>query len=176
MSGYSAGAKRRQKGSGRGLRGEAALMREFELKVEIKEPIALVFAYLTDPEQLPIWSAQVGEARVMGGGGLKVGSQLCYRGKFLGRFYEVTASCTKHQPNSRFATRTSSGPFHLWVDSRLTETDHGTLLRTRYRGESLGFFKLSEELVVRLTRRQFQTNLEALKELLEADPAEARGS
>jgi hypothetical protein len=43
----------------------------------------------------------------------------------------------------------------------------GTRLTIHCRGESHGFFKLAEPLVVRLTRRQSQTAAENLKALLE---------
>jgi hypothetical protein len=43
----------------------------------------------------------------------------------------------------------------------------GTQVTSLYRGESRGFFKLAEPLVVRLTRKHFETAAENLRTLLE---------
>jgi hypothetical protein len=45
--------------------------------------------------------------------------------------------------------------------------DTGTTLTIHCRGESRGFFKLAEPLVVRLTKRQVETGVGNLKALLE---------
>jgi hypothetical protein len=45
-----------------------------------------------------------------------------------------------------------------------------------YRGESRGFFKLAEPLVVRLTRKQFETAAENLSTLLEDQALSPQGS
>jgi len=62
-----------------------------------------------------------------------------------------------------------SGPFLLEIESTLEAVDGGTKLTNRYRGESQGFFKLAEPVVIRLTRRQFEAACENFKELLEGD-------
>ena len=43
----------------------------------------------------------------------------------------------------------------------------GTQVTSLYRGESRGFFKLAEPLVVRLTRKRFETAADNLRALLE---------
>jgi hypothetical protein len=43
----------------------------------------------------------------------------------------------------------------------------GTQVTSFYRGESRGFFKLAEPLVVRLTRKHFETAADNLRALLE---------
>jgi hypothetical protein len=62
---------------------------------------------------------------------------------------------------------TTGGPYFLEVDQRLEPDGAGTKLTVHCRGESRGFFKLAEPLVIRLTRRQFDTGAGNLKTLLE---------
>jgi len=141
---------------------------EFETVTEIERPPAEVFAALVDFDRAPVWNPGVSEARAADGP-FGVGSTIVYVGRFLGRGYESTSRCTEHVPDRRFASESISGPFHLEVDYSLDEVEGGTRLTGRYRGESRGFFKLAEPLVVRLTRRHFETAAANLKELLEAD-------
>ena len=44
----------------------------------------------------------------------------------------------------------------------------GTRLTTTVRGESKGFFKVAEPIIVRVTKKQFETAAETLKAMLEA--------
>ena len=143
-------------------------MNEFETVTEIGCSPAQVFAALVDFDRAPLWNPGVSEARA-GAGTLGVGTTLVYVGRFLGRDYESTSRCTEYDVDRRFATESISGPFHLEIDYTLEEVSGGTRLSGAYRGESRGFFKLAEPLVVRLTKRHFETAAANLKELLEAD-------
>jgi uncharacterized protein YndB with AHSA1/START domain len=150
-------------------RKEETEMEEFETLTEIKRPAADVFAALVDFDKAPTWNPGVSEVRCPAEGPFGVGSTLVYVGRFLGRHYESTSECTEYVPGARFASKSISGPFHLEVDYTLEEVEGATRLSGFYRGESRGFFKLAEPLVVRLTKRHFETANENLKELLEAE-------
>lgn len=98
-----------------------------------------------------------------------MGTTLLFVGKFLGRRFESVSQWTEYMPNERFSTKTISGPFHLEIENTLSSVDGGTRLATIYRGESRGFFKLAEPVIVRLTKKQFETATENLRALLEAE-------
>src|SRR5579862_719649 len=117
-------------------------MNEFEIVTEIKRPPAEVFAALLAFDKVPTWNPGVSEARP-GQGAFGVGSTVVYVGRFLGRAYESTSQCTDYVPARRFASKSTSGPFHLEVDYTLAEVEGGTRLTGLYRGESRGFFKLA---------------------------------
>ena len=102
-------------------------------------------------------------------GPLGVGSTVVYVGKFLGRSYESPSKYTEYVANERLVSMTTAGPFHLEVENALDSVGGGTRLTAVYRGESRGFFKLAEPVVIRLTKKHFETAAENLKELLEAD-------
>jgi hypothetical protein len=144
-------------------------MNEFDIVTVIDRPADEVFAFLVDVDKAAAWNPQVLEARQTSDGPLGVGSSLLYVGKFLGRRFESVSECTEYTPNERFSTKTTSGPFHLEIDNTLSSVDGGTRLATNYRGESRGFFKLAEPVVVRLTKKQFETATENLKALIETE-------
>jgi uncharacterized protein YndB with AHSA1/START domain len=143
-------------------------MNEFEIVVVIDRPVADVFAALVDVERTPDWNPGVTEVRRSGDGPVEVGSTTVYVGKFLGRNFESPSTCTDYVAGEKFSSKSASGPFDLEVANHLESVDEGTKLTTVYRGESKGFFKLAEPVVVRLAKKQFETATENLKALLEA--------
>jgi carbon monoxide dehydrogenase subunit G len=144
-------------------------MNEFDIVTVINRPADKVFAYLVDFEKASLWNPGLKEARKTSDGPLGVGSTILYVGKFLGRGIGSVVECTGFVANEKFATKSISGPFYLEVDHRLQEVDGGTRLASVYRGESRGFFKLAEPVIVGLTKKQFEAAAENLKALLEAD-------
>jgi uncharacterized protein YndB with AHSA1/START domain len=144
-------------------------MNEFDVVTVINRPVDQVFAFLVDPGKTSDWTPGLTEARQMSDGPVGVGTTVLFIGKFLGRSFESLSEVTDYVPNEKFSSKTTSGPIHLEVDSTLQPVDGGTRLATVYRGESRGFFKLAEPVIVRLTRKHFETAAENLKALLEAE-------
>ncbi len=144
-------------------------MNEFELSVTIDRPVEDVWAFMQDYSRYPEWTPGLAEARPMSDGPMDVGGELMFTGKFLGRSYENQAECTAFERNSRWVTRTKSGPFYIEYDTRFEPVDGGTRVTTTYRGESRGFFKLAEPAMVRVFRKQCEAANENMKALLEAE-------
>jgi uncharacterized protein YndB with AHSA1/START domain len=142
-------------------------MNEFEITVVIERPVEDVFAVLTDMSKTPAWTPGLTEVRRDGDGPLQAGEAFTFVGSFLGRSYESVAAVTELVANERLASKTTSGPFHLEMDSRLEPVANGTRMATVYRGESHGFFKIAEPIVTRLARKQFETAAINLKALME---------
>jgi len=144
-------------------------MNEFEIVTIIERPVADVFAALQDLDKASQWNPGVTEVRQTSAGPPGVGSTVVYVGSFLGRSYESPSEYTECVADKRIVTKTTSGPFDLEVAIELDRVEAGTKVTASYRGESRGFFKLAEPIVVRLTKRHFETANENLKTLLEAD-------
>jgi uncharacterized protein YndB with AHSA1/START domain len=144
-------------------------MNEFEIVTVIERPVADVFAAFQDLDRAPQWNPGVTEVRRTSPGPLDVGSTVVYVGSFLGRGYESPSEYTECVEHKRIVSKTTSGPFDLEVAIELDPVEAGTRVTATYRGESRGFFKLAEPIVVRLTKRHFETANENLKTLLEAD-------
>ena len=142
-------------------------MNEFTIVTVIGRPVDEVFAVIQDVAKTPVWTPGLSEARITSDGPLEPGSALLYRGTFLGRAYESPAVCTALTENKQFASKSTSGPFHIEIDTTLEPVDGGTQVTSFYRGESRGFFKVAEPILVRLTRKHFETAAENLRTLLE---------
>jgi len=144
-------------------------MNEFEITTVINRPVEEVFAALIDFDKTPRWNPGVAEVRQTSDGPIGVGTTTVWIGHFLGRRYESPSEFTEYVPNQKIVDKTTSGPFQLDVETTLDAVDGGTRLTAHFQGESRGFFKLAEPVVVRLAKKQFETAYENLKELLEAD-------
>jgi carbon monoxide dehydrogenase subunit G len=143
-------------------------MNEFSTVTHIGRPVEDVFAVLTDIPRTPVWTPGMSEARQTSEGPLEPGATLVYAGTYLGRRYESTVVCTDLAANKRFATRTTAGPFDLEVEITLEPSPGGTRVLNTWRGESRGFYKLAEPLVVRLTKKHAEAAFDNLRTLLEA--------
>jgi len=144
-------------------------MNEFEIVTTINRPPAEVFAALQNLEKIPLWNSTLTEVRKTSDGPLGAGSTLVYVGRFLGRSYESPSEYSEFEQDKSFVSKTTSGPFDPEVATSLEALDGATKLTLKARGESRGFFKVAEPIVVRLTRRAFENAYENLKTLLEED-------
>ena len=142
-------------------------MNEFTIVTIIGRPVEDVFAVIRDVDRAPLWMPGLSEARITSDGPLEAGSTMVYQGTFLGRRYDMHAECTGLTENKHFATRTTAGPFYLETDAVLEPVAEGTRVTSTFRGESRGFFKLAEPLVVRLSKRHWETALDNARALLE---------
>jgi ribosome-associated toxin RatA of RatAB toxin-antitoxin module len=142
-------------------------MNEFEVVTVIGRPVEEVFAVVQDVTKAPLWNPGLLEVRRTSEGPLGVGATMIYVGTFLGRRYESPVACTGFAENKQLATATTGGPFYLEVDQTVEPAAAGTRLTIHCRGESRGFFKFAEPMVVQLTKRQVVTAGGNLKTLLE---------
>jgi len=143
-------------------------MNEFALVSVIDRPVSDVFAALQNFDRAPDWNPGLVEVRSNSDAPFGVGSTVVYVGKFLGRSYESPAVCTEYLVDKKLTTKSESGPFLLEVATAVEPSDGGTKVTSTYRGESRGFFRLAEPVVVHLTKRQFELAADNLKALLEA--------
>ena len=144
-------------------------MVRFEFSVDINRPPSEVFAYLTDPAHLPEWQSSALEAHWEGEKG--VGGRIKEVRKFLGRRMESELEVTEYEPANRFDLRVLSGPVPFSVHHTLESRDGGTRLRFVGEGDPGGFFKLAEPIVARTAERQFKSDFETLKDVLEGRAA-----
>lgn len=146
-------------------------MVKFEISVHVNRPVAEVFRYMDDPTKLPEWNSMV-EETTASETPLRVGTRVQSRARFLGRKIESTFEVVEHEPNKRVVQKTDK-PFSFKLTNTFESENGGTKLVGAFEGEPGGFFKLSEPILTRIARKQFQAQLETAKELMEAQvPAE----
>lgn len=148
-------------------------MVRIEVSTEIQRPVAEVFSYVVDPKNLPEWNAIVEESRASETP-VRVGTKITGRARFLGRKIESVNEVTELVQNERFVQKTAK-PFPLTLTNMFATAGAGTKLTTVLEGEPGGFFKIGEPILARIAKKQFQAQLDTLKELLEArSPAEVQ--
>ena len=146
-------------------------MVKFENSTHISRPLAEVFKYMVDPAKLPEWNSIVEEASPSETP-IRVGTRIQQRARFLGRKIDGTFEVTEHELNKRYAFKTEK-PFPFTVTNTFEAEGDGTKVVTAAQGEPGGFFKIGEQILTRIAKKQFQAQLDTAKELLEAQvPAE----
>ncbi len=145
-----------------------------EESAEINRPLQEVFDYVSNPENLPVWSGIVLEVHKESQGELREGDRFTTVAKFLGRRFETPMEVTSHEPPRHHSDRSRGGPFEQEYTYTFEETaDGATRLTQVAQGEPGGFFRLVGPLLEMAGRRQFRADLQTLKDLLEAQEARA---
>jgi hypothetical protein len=86
----------------------------------------------------------------------------------LGRRMESINEVTKYEPNRKYGFKTTSGPIPSELEWTFESVAGGTKVAFAIEAEPGGFFKLATPIIARVARRQFESNLANLKDLLEA--------
>ena len=144
-------------------------MARAEVSTTIKRPVEDVFAVVSDPESSPKWSAGSLEATKTSEGPVGVGTTARAVSKLLGRRIETETEMIEFEPNRRFTTRTKSGPFPIQATVTFEGVDGSTRVNAIIEAEPGGFFKVAEPLLVSIAKRQFQSDFDNLKDLMEAN-------
>ena len=143
-------------------------MATLELSTIINRPVEEVFAFLSNPENGPKWSAGSSEVKITSAGAIGVGTTYRSVRTFLGRRIETEAEFIEFEPNHSFAQKSKSGPFPVQNRVTFERVEGGTRVTLTLVGEPGGFFKLAEPLLVSMLKRQFEADLANLKDLMEA--------
>ena len=148
---------------------EVMCMARFDVGVTIKRPVNEVFAVLSDFSNGVKWaSGAVEPAQKMTDGPIGVGTTWHGVGKVAGRRFVTDATCTEFEADRKI-TLTLTKPFPTTSAVTFESVAGGTRVSQTIDSEPGGFFKLAEPLVVTMARRQFQGDLDNLRDLMEAN-------
>jgi uncharacterized membrane protein len=141
-----------------------------ETSIEIRRPVEVVFAFVSDLRNEPQWreSFKVKEYRVTPDGPPAVGTQVTAVGSFLSVKLEAASQITALEPNRSFSIKGSSGPALLEATMRFEAVGEGTRLSGTFQAEPGGLFKVAGPLLASQFKKQYEADLQRLKELLEA--------
>jgi len=142
-------------------------MIKIETSIVINCSIEEVFAFVTDVEKMPQWSAELLEVKKTSEGPVGVGTTFSAVAKFLGRRMENDHEVSEYEPNSKFAFMPTSGPVQMEAKYTFESVAGGTKVSVVAEAETGGFFKLAEPILARMGKRQYETNFANLKDLLE---------
>lgn len=141
---------------------------DVQTEIEIGRPRSEVASYASDPDNATCWYQNITSVEWKSPKPLRVGSQVAFVARFLGRRLAYTYQVTELVPGERFVQSTTQGPFpmettYTWQDSPAG----GTRMTLRNRGEPSGFFKLAAPVMASAMRRANQKDLARLKAVLE---------
>jgi len=141
-----------------------------EESIEIGRPRKEVFDYVSEPDNFPEWTGTAIEVRKGAPGPLREGDTFTAVIKFLGRRFETPYERTSHDPDRLFKDRAAGGPIpdQDWTYTLEEVSGDTTRLTRAVEGEPGGFFKFADPLIERALKRQVRSDLETLKDLLEA--------
>jgi len=128
-----------------------------ELTIEIARTPEDVFAYLTEPSNLPAWQAGVKNATLRDG-------RIQESRSLLGRELHTTLEIVEREEHRLFTLRALDSPVPFTVRHELEPAGAGTRLTVTAEGDIPGF---AAGLVARRAERQFRKDFERLKQILE---------
>ena len=141
----------------------------FENSIFINRPPQAIFDFVNNPANAHKWQSQMVSVEWTSEGPPGVGSRQRGVSRFLGRDIEVISEFTVWEPPHRHSFKIIDGPIQVEGTMKFEVEENGTKVTMEGQSELSAFFRLAEGLIKKQMERQFDTNLEALKLLLEAD-------
>ena len=125
--------------------------------------------YASDPGNAPLWYVNIKEVRWRTDPPVRVGSQVDFVARFLGRTLEYTYEIVELVLGERMVMRTAQGPFPMETIYEWRDGEPGsTVMTLRNRGRPTGFSSLLAPLMVPAMRSANRKDLARLKSILEA--------
>ena len=143
-------------------------MASFEFSVTINRPAAEVFKVLTDFNSYKKWQAGVIESTVLSAGAMGVGTKYRFVSEFMGQKIESEGEVTAYESPSKYAWKSTKGPFPMQETTTLESSGGSTNVKTMVAAELGGFFKLAEGMVVGQAKKQFDADYQKLKAMMES--------
>lgn len=150
-------------------------MPKIEVSEVIERPVEEVWTYLTDPDAMPEWVASTRSVEFLTEGGMRKGARIREVSRFLGRSIESVNEVVEHEPPNCYRLQGLEGPFESSVEFDLQPAGDSTRVTVKVEAEQgLGgvFGKLLDPVVTAAFRRESQSDLARLKDILEAQAAE----
>ena len=137
-------------------------------EVVIARPVDVVATYTADPDNAPLWYANIESVDWKTERAVRTGAIVGFVARFLGRRLAYDYELVEYTPGERLVMRTAQGPFpmettYTWMPT----TDGGTHMTLRNNGQPAGFSKLMAPFIAPAMRRANQKDLAALKRILE---------
>ena len=148
-------------------------MLDVSAAIVIARPRSEVAEYAANPNHAPEWYANIRSVEWKSPRPLRIGSQVAFVARFLGRRLSCTYEVVEFQPGERFVMRTAAFPMettYAWESA----PDGGTRMTLRNRGEPSGFSRIVSPFMAWAVRRANRKDLLALKARLERGTAVGR--
>ena len=141
-----------------------------EESIVISRPAVEVFEFLTEPENVLLYSSNVVEYEQVSGAPRDVGGVARGTVRVAGRRLSFTTELVEVEPARLARTRSSDASIPFRLELRFDEVPEGTRVTWHQETDELGGFfgKLGDAVVVKVYARDVRSNLANAKTLLEA--------
>ena len=145
-----------------------------EGSITINRPVDLVFEYASTPQNDPTWVVAALRHEMLSPAPMRLGSITEEDVGFFGRRMRYVWEVTHYDPPTGFALRSVSGALPSTIRLRLESLGGGGATKLTLVGEARlgGIYGLVAPLMKAVARRQVETQLRTLKDLLENDASE----
>jgi hypothetical protein len=142
-------------------------MVKVESTVFIKRPAKDIFDFLAEPTNFMKYVSGAISSEWTSKPPHGVGSTLVQDLKVLGQTLHANLEVTKYASPSELNFKTDGKPVSYELSHKLEALDGGTQLSLHLEGEGTGFFKLAEGALASQMQKQFDSDLQTLKSVLE---------
>lgn len=140
-----------------------------EESIVINKPRMEVWEFMTDPDNVPVYSSNVVEYELISGGKQEVGRSCRGVAKVAGRRLEFTDEMVEVERGrgGKLVSKDATIPYTLSIQCE--DQGEGTKVTWHQESESFkGVFKFADPIVLKLYARDVRSNLEKAKTILEA--------
>jgi len=142
-------------------------MINLDLGTLIDKPVKDVFAFITNPDNMPKWNAAVVSMQQITPGPVGMGTKFKNVGEMLGRRIEGEMQVVAFEPDSKYGFQMNAGPMQVSVTLTFKTVGTGTKLNLNAQGNPAGLFKLAEPVMAGRVKAMMEENLARLKSQLE---------
>lgn len=139
----------------------------FDLSTLVDRPMPDVFAFISNPLNLPKWQSMVASIEQVTPGAVGVGSKYKVAAEMMGRKLDGQMEITTFAPPDKFGFTNQAGPMQVTVTVTLKPVGTGAKITLHAEGNPGGLFKLAEGALAGQVKSQMEANLARLKAVLE---------
>ncbi|SFE66169.1 Polyketide cyclase / dehydrase and lipid transport [Bacillus sp. OV194] len=137
-------------------------------EININRPVSQVSEYAADPDHAPEWYVNIHSAEWITPKPLKVGSQIAFKAKFLGRELAYVYEIIEFIPGSKLVMKTANGPFPMETIYTWHAIDQNhTHMTLRNKGIPSGFSRMISPFMSSMMKRANMKDLKKIKDMLE---------
>lgn len=134
-------------------------------------PKDLVAEYAANPDNAPEWYVNIDSAIWQTEKPLKIGSQIAFKAKFLGKELKYVYEIIEFIPKQKLVMKTTNGPFPMET-TYTWESIHSnsTLMTLENKGNPTGFSKFITPFMSLMMKKANMKDLKSIKNILEDKP------
>jgi uncharacterized membrane protein len=137
-------------------------------EITINRPITEVSEYATNPDHAPEWYVNIHSVDWRTPKPLKLGSQIAFKAKFLGKELAYVYEIVEFIPEKKFVMKTVDGPFPMETIYTWQAIDEShTRMTLQNKGNPKGFNKILSFFMTFMMRRANMKDLIKIKTILE---------